>query len=652
MQFKNPEILYLLFLLIIPILIHLFQLQRFKKVAFTNVKLLKQIEQQTRKSSKLKKLLILLSRLLLLASLIIAFAQPYYSDNTTYNKVETIIYLDNSLSMQAKGEKGELLQKAKHDLIASLQSTKNSITLITNNNITKNIELTSLKNEILAIDYYPQKRDIKTILLQIDNIKAGKRNTKHDIVLISDFQTINGNLNTLTLDSVDYFNFVQMQPKKAENKSIDSIWIDDQNFENINLKAIVKSYNYEIKNLSISLFLEDILYGKTSISLGKNNFEEIEFSIPNSKEITGKLALNDNLLLFDNNFYFTINKKEKINVLDIGESNLFLSKIYTSDEFNFISSELNQFDYNLISNQNLIVLNGIESFPDPLINKLQIFVSEGGNLVIIPSKEISVSSYNNLFSSLNIGRINEINESEKMVTTINFSHPFFKNVFKKEIDNFQYPSVSLSYDAKLKNSSSILKFNDQNDFISQININDSKIYWLSSPLTTDISNFTSSPLIVPIFYNFSIQFGNKEPMYFTVGNNNVFMIKSNNIQDDVLHISNENNDFIPLQKKSVNSVIIQTDIDPLSDGIYQVSNTNGFEKNIAFNFNRNESRLEYLPLSSIEKKYGNASYYTSISDAIIRLNDKYKKHILWQLFIIFALLFLGIEFLLQKFLKN
>ena len=652
MQFKNPEILYLLFLLIIPILIHLFQLQRFKKVAFTNVKLLKQIEQQTRKSSKLKKLLILLSRLLLLASLIIAFAQPYYSDNTTYNKVETIIYLDNSLSMQAKGEKGELLQKAKHDLIASLQSTKNSITLITNNNITKNIELTSLKNEILAIDYYPQKRDIKTILLQIDNIKAGKRNTKHDIVLISDFQTINGNLNTLTLDSVDSFNFVQMQPKKAENISIDSIWIDDQNFENINLKAIVKSYNYEIKNLSISLFLEDILYGKTSISLEKNNFEEIEFSIPNSKEITGKLALNDNLLLFDNNFYFTINKKEKINVLGIGESNLFLSKIYTSDEFNFISSELNQFDYNLISNQNLIVLNGIESFPYPLINKLQIFVSEGGNLVIIPSKEISVSSYNNLFSSLNIGRINEINESEKMVTTINFSHPFFKNVFKKEIDNFQYPSVSLSYDAKLKNSSSILKFNDQNDFISQININDSKIYWLASPLTTDISNFTSSPLIVPIFYNFSIQFGNKEPMYFTVGNNNVFMIKSNNIQDDVLHISNENNDFIPLQKKSVNSVIIQTDIDPLSDGIYQVSNTNGFEKNIAFNFNRNESRLEYLPLSSIEKKYGNVSYYTSISDAIVRLNDKYKKHILWQLFIIFALLFLGIEFLLQKFLKN
>ncbi len=107
MQFKNPEILYLLFLLIIPILIHLFQLQRFQKIAFTNVKLLKEIKQQTRKSSKLKKLLILLTRLLLFTSLIIAFSQPYLPGKNNRNNHKTFIYLDNSYSMQAKGEKGE-----------------------------------------------------------------------------------------------------------------------------------------------------------------------------------------------------------------------------------------------------------------------------------------------------------------------------------------------------------------------------------------------------------------------------------------------------------------------------------------------------------------------------------------------------------------
>ena len=55
MQFKHPELLYALFLLIVPILIHLFQLRRFQKVKFTNVKFLKAVKLQTRKRSQIKK---------------------------------------------------------------------------------------------------------------------------------------------------------------------------------------------------------------------------------------------------------------------------------------------------------------------------------------------------------------------------------------------------------------------------------------------------------------------------------------------------------------------------------------------------------------------------------------------------------------------
>ena len=74
MQFKYPELLYALFLLLIPILIHLFQLRRFQKVSFTNVSFLKKVSMQTRKSSQIKKWLILLLRLLAIAAIVIAFA--------------------------------------------------------------------------------------------------------------------------------------------------------------------------------------------------------------------------------------------------------------------------------------------------------------------------------------------------------------------------------------------------------------------------------------------------------------------------------------------------------------------------------------------------------------------------------------------------
>ena len=117
MQFKNPEILYFLFLLIIPILVHLFQLRRFKKQEFTNVKLLKELEVQTRKSATIKKWLLLVTRLLLLTALIFAFAQPYFPSEAQIdsNKPEVrIFFIDNSQSMSANGVEGELHSQAKN----------------------------------------------------------------------------------------------------------------------------------------------------------------------------------------------------------------------------------------------------------------------------------------------------------------------------------------------------------------------------------------------------------------------------------------------------------------------------------------------------------------------------------------------------------
>ena len=98
MQFKHPEYLYFLGLLIIPILVHLFQLQRFTKTPFTNVALLQKLVLETRKSSQVKKWLILATRLLLFTTLILAFCQPYFSNHKKELTPHHFIYLDNSLS--------------------------------------------------------------------------------------------------------------------------------------------------------------------------------------------------------------------------------------------------------------------------------------------------------------------------------------------------------------------------------------------------------------------------------------------------------------------------------------------------------------------------------------------------------------------------
>jgi len=651
MQFKNPEILYFLFLLLIPILIHLFQLQKFKKITFTNVKLLQQIEQQTHKSSKLKELLILITRLLLVACLIIAFAQPFLSNSTTSKKLETIIYLDNSFSMQAKGEKGELLQKAKTDIIESFQDNETSISLITNDKVLKNLTVTTLKNEVLKINYSPIKKDLRTVLFQISDLQT-KNNPQTNVFLISDFQTINSDLSNLHLDSLEMYTFVQTLPKKAENISIDSVWIIENNQENIQIKSKIRSYNLNMENLSISLFINKNLSGKTTINLENNSSKEIEFTIPFTNNFYGKLSLIDNTLSFDNNFYFNSKEKEKTAVLAIGENNNFLSKIYTNDEFEFKKTTLNYLDYSLISNNKLVILNELASIPNSLVNAIKNYLDNDARLVIIPSVKSDITSYNNLFNTLQIGRITSKNEVKKLITTINYSHPFFNNVFNNKIDNFNYPFVNQSFNTTLNRSSSLVEFADQNNFVSEINYKNTKIYWMASPLDVSISNFTSSPLIVPVFYNFGVHQSNSNKVYFCIGEKNEIIIQSQKVKEEILQISNKETSFIPLQTKTSTQIIIQTEKIPEKDGIYQITNKEEHLQNLAFNYNRKESYLSYFDVKNWVENNKNATYFPSIIDGINNLNDNNKKHNLWQLFIIFVLLFLGIETLLQKLLKR
>ena len=652
MLFKNPELLYFLFLLIIPILIHLFQLQKFQKTSFTNVKFLKEIEQQTRKSSKLKKLLILISRLFLFACLIIAFAQPYFASKNKNLKTKTFIYLDNSFSMQMKGENGELLQKVKNDLIDNLSSNNKTITLLTNNNIIENKNLNNLKSEILKIKYYPIKKSLETVLLQIKTLQNKLTNIQVNTILISDFQDINSPNNKLKLDSLTSYSFVKPQVIRIENISIDSIWVSDEDRDNIKVKSLIKSYDIIIENLSISLMVDNKLSGKSTISLDKNESKEIEFIIPNSNNIIGEISLNDHKLPFDNTMYFSIPKKEKINVLAIGTNNDFLSKIYTKDEFVFLSTSLNQLDYSIISNQQLILLNEIETLPFSLVQTLKNHIKNNGNLVVIPSPKGDINSYNTLFSSLQLGKINSVNNTQKTITTINYSHPFFKNVFQKKVSNFQYPTVNIVIKTHLNTSSSIIKFSDQSNFISEIKSNNNKIYWFSSPLNIKNSNFTLSPLVVPVFYNFSYQNNRSNLLYYTIGNKNSITVKTQIDNDEVLHITNKNSNFIPLQTKRSNSTIIKTEENPLIDGIYQIKNNDNSIQDIAFNYNREESNLASNFSNEIKNNRKNIQFFTSVNNAIQEINDQYKNRNLWQLFIIFALIFLVIEILLQKNLKN
>ncbi len=110
-----------------------------------------------------------------------AFAQPFTSKTNTFNtKKETVIYLDNSFSMQAKGREGELFIRAIQDLISNIPEDDN-ITLLTNDAEYRNTTIKNIKNDLLQLGYSSNTLSLEAALLKSNTFLSKEKATTKNI---------------------------------------------------------------------------------------------------------------------------------------------------------------------------------------------------------------------------------------------------------------------------------------------------------------------------------------------------------------------------------------------------------------------------------------------------------------------------------------
>ena len=136
MRYQNPQLLYALLAIAIPIIIHLFSFRKHKTVYFSSIRFLKEIKEENKKRSTLKNILILISRILAISFLVLAFARPYIPLNNNHKSNNIFLYLDNSFSMESDDGEGRLLDIAKEKarIITKSYSIESNFYIITNDN--------------------------------------------------------------------------------------------------------------------------------------------------------------------------------------------------------------------------------------------------------------------------------------------------------------------------------------------------------------------------------------------------------------------------------------------------------------------------------------------------------------------------------------
>ena len=650
MQFKHPEVLYFLFLLVIPILVHLFQLRRFKKEYFTNVQFLKELSVQTRKSSTIKKWLLLLTRLLLLTFLILAFAQPFFAaKDSKKNTNEMYIILDNSFSMQAKGKKGELLKRAVQDLLEHTPEAKN-FSLITNSDNYWNTDIKAIQKDLQDLKYSASAFRLDNLIAKVN---ARKSAFNKDIIVITDAVGLVTN-QTKSFRKEDNIYFIIPEAEQKNNIAIDSVYIQQtlDSFYEIGIKLSANGEDF--KDIPIALYNKNKLVAKTIINFndnGNSNIQTIKFTIP-KEDFHGYVSITDKGLAYDNTYYFSISKPSKTNVISIGDTDKsnFLARIYTNDEFNYNNFPIANLDYNQLEKQDAIVLNELSDIPQALQTTLKSFVTKGGNLVVIPAQENNITALNSFMSNFGSpeasGQFKTATQAEKKVTKINFNHPLFSSVFEKKTDNFQYPTTKTPFGLS-STTPSILTYDDQSPFLTSLPNDLSSVYVFAAPINKTNSNFQNSPLIVPTFYNMAQSSQKTGVNALIIGEDQPFVVDALLSKDEILTIKNSSESFIPVQQLLNTKVKMTFNESPTEAGNFSIFNGTNLVQNISFNYNRTESNLSLANPDA-------ANNFKEIDDIETVFNtiqtDRTDTQI-WKWFVILALLFLALELLIQKFVK-
>ena len=668
MKLLEPYFLYAFLALAIPILIHLFSLQRHKTVYFSNVSFLRQMQQKKSNITRLQKLLLLLVRLLLLSAIILAFCEPYISKKENLSNQKNIagIYIDNSFSMSANNDKGQLIEQAKNNARSVLKAHKgkDQFVFISNDLQGKHQRILEYKACLDAIDntvIVPTVLPLNLVIDRFESLIQNEQNSAAELYLISDFQKASSPESFYGQNQDITTHLLPINSYPQTNLTIDTCFLETPNHTVDQQEWLVfevsNTSNEAIENLSVKLYVNEKQKALSSLKIGANSKIRAKLSFNN--RTTGNqqayLELSDATITFDNRLYFNFEVQESTKVLSIFEKNSHSSlvKLYSDPLFEFKQVPIGSVNYTELKSQNLIILEDVMNPSTGLINVLKEYTNGGGNLLIFPSENLNLDSFKNLANALNIPEFTKLNTKKLKVSELNKKHTIFKDVFEKQALKSDYPEVNSYYSlANTYNSSeeNILLLNTKEAFLNSYRYGLGSIYLQSSPLSIEANSLEKHALFVPILFNIATQSAAQEKIYYTIGTDRIIALKkASNTKE--WRIKKEELELIPEVRTIDQQIQINLQNTIQKDGFYSLSN-GSTEKTLSFNYNRLESNLTAWEIEELQE---NSKLFTHINiwkKEGLNLEQALKENRsgtpLWRFFILLALLLILIESLLLK----
>lgn len=539
MSFLNPIFLLALIAVGLPLLIHLLNLKRPQKVAFSTLAFFRELKNTTIRRIRIKKYLLLLLRLAAIACFAMVLARPFLppglsGGGSAQAPTLNAILLDNSISMSRIGTQGPLFEYGLEIINEIEESSKDDDRFM--------LQLTNGEGEYGSIMSHS---NIQKAMESAEVQPAGNFIDKRLQELITSVREAPyQNKNIFLITDGQYSQLQELQDAELDDITLTVIDVGDVEVQNTMVSEISTStnmiganipfvLNVELANRSdvsavnqfVSLEFEGGNAGQYSVALEPNEEKIFSFEITPSEtgSARGKIEIEGDEFQPDNEFYFTVQVPETRNILWITDENSdpeFISYTGTmlrvagenDAQLSFREASVDVFETADLSEFDAILLDGVESIPEFSFEQLQDFVQNGGGVMFFPSENGDMNNYNSLFSQFNAGRFGGIQGEYASFRTVATAdelledHPAFTGLFEREEnEDLRFTAPDIYYYLKLLKPNSgtgfdLMSMNNGDVLLYEKRFGEGSLTIAAIGNDPGWSNFAVKPLFAPLYY--------------------------------------------------------------------------------------------------------------------------------------------------------
>ena len=679
MSFLYPAFLWALSALAIPVLIHLFQLRRFKKIDFPNVRFLAEVSLQTRARKKIQHWLVLLARLLALACLVMAFAQPYLPSAGGLVKAgerAVALFVDDSFSMDGRNAQGRLLDQARkgaQDAVMAYAATDRFQVLTGQFGGRQQV----LLGRDEALDAASQaevgsfSRPISKVLArQREAIASSEALTKRAIVF-TDLQRSAMDVENWTNDSLVPTVIVPLTAAAPDNLSIDSAWFASpvrRSGQDEVLHVRIRNHGpQELVNVPLRLDIDGRQRAVASFSVAGGSVVDttLRFLGDGPGEHWGVVRLSDQPVVFDDELFLAYQVSERLRVLLVSggdtESDKAITSVFGMDSTHtFTTQPVRALDLSALKDQDLVILNALPDVASGLVRNLTEFVDAGGSIAFFPPKQGDPSRAAEFFTSVGAAAPTRMDTALVKVDRIDLQEPFYRAIFQTMPRNVELPVVRERWSMRpAAGSDVLLRLQDGAPYLSRTRRGEGSVFLCAAPLAESASNLTRHSLFATSLLRMAELSRPMGALYYTIGDEAAIPLDGTGPEREAPpHLKGPQGiDLVPEVRRTPGRMDLLLHDQDLPDGPYFITNGADTLRAVALNLPRRESDLQAYTADELrtlltERGLTSFSVVTGQGDDLsMQLNELDQGRKLWKWFILFALLFLAAEVILIRYIR-